>query len=94
MTINPKPGNAHKEMYFTHKGDTLYALLPVWPDNNRILIKDIAVGEGSQVTMLGVEGELKTRKTPKGLAIVLPQLNPTKLPCDFIYTVKVTGVEE
>lgn len=92
MTINPKPGNAHKEMYFTHKGDTLYALLPVWPDSNRILIKDIQLGENSKVTMLGVDGELKSRKTPKGLVVTLPRLNPTKLPCDYIYTVRVTKV--
>ena len=90
MTLEPKPGNAHKELYFTKKADTIYGLLPVWPDSGKIEIRDIEVSSDTKVTMLGVDGELKFAKTAKGIEVILPQLNPTKLPCKDIFTLKVT----
>ena len=90
MTLEPKPGNAHKELYFTKKGNTIYGLLPVWPDSGKIEIRDIEISDMTKITMLGVEGQVKFAKTAKGIEVILPQLNPTKLPCKNIFTLKIT----
>ena len=93
VTLNPKPGNAHKQLYFTQKEQTLYGLMPVWPSSGKIEIRELEVSSNSKVTLLGVEGDLQYTKTTKGVEITLPQLNPTRLPCKDIFTLKITQIK-
>jgi len=93
MAKYPKEGQARKECYFTANGDTVYALITVLPDSGTFTIEDITLGAGSNVTMLGVDGALKVAKSGKGIEIELPRLNPSKLPCEHVFVLKMTKVE-
>jgi alpha-L-fucosidase len=93
MAKYPREGQARKECYFTAKGDTVYAMITVLPDNGRFEIDDIELGKDSKVTMLGVDRLLKTKKRGNGIVVTLPTLNPSKLPCEHVYTLKLTSVK-
>jgi hypothetical protein len=63
------------------------------PDSGVFTIKDIALSADSTVTMLGFDGELKTSAVDGGLAVELPRFNPSTLPCQHIFTLKLTSVQ-
>ena len=90
MAKYPKEGQARKECYFTAKADTVYAAITVLPDSGRFQIDDITLGAGSKVAMLGVDGELKATKVGNGIVVDLPRLNPSKLPCEHVFVLKMT----
>ncbi|MBL6829442.1 MAG: alpha-L-fucosidase [Puniceicoccaceae bacterium] len=93
MAKYPRDGQARKECYFTAKDDTVYAMITRLPDSGVFTIKDIALGADSTVTMLGFDGELKTTAVDDGLAVELPRFNPSTLPCQHVFTLKLTSVQ-
>ncbi len=90
MAKCPREGQARKECYFTAKGDAVYAMIPVLPDSGSFEIRDIELSEGSEVIMLGVDGELKVTQSGTGIVVELPKLNPSKLPCNHVFTLRLT----
>lgn len=93
MAKYPKDGQARKECYFTAKGDTVYAMITELPDEDEFEIKDIELSKDSKITMLGVDGELEWEKEGSGIEVELPRLNPSKLPCNHVFTLKITNVK-
>jgi alpha-L-fucosidase len=93
MAKYPKEGQARKECYFTAKGDTVYALITELPDAGKFLLKDIVLSAESSITMLGVERDLNVMKRAGGVEVELPRLNPSKLPCNHVFTLKITHVK-
>ena len=89
LTLEPKPGNAVKELYFTAKDNQLYALMPSWPDSENITIKGIAASQVTEVTMLGTEEKLQYEQVEQGVKVNLPKLLPGKLPSEHIWTLKI-----
>ena len=88
---------------FTVKGDNLYAIAQSWPGDAAI-ITTLATGpaaaakfpdgkapEGkiNSVTMLGHAGKLKFKRDAEGLKVKLP----ADKPCDYAYTLKITGLK-
>ncbi len=92
---SPDQDMARKEVLFTRKGKTLYAICPVFPDGS-LLLKGVQASTDATVVMLdGGEGRnLKWTQTEQGVSIEMPQLNPSKMPCDFAWTFKVSDVNE
>jgi alpha-L-fucosidase len=93
MAKYPRDGQARKECYFTAKDDTVYAMITRLPDSGVFTIKDIALSADSTVTMLGFDGELKTTAVDGGLSVELPRFNPSTLPCQHVFTLKLTSVQ-
>ena len=93
MAKLPKAGQARKECYFTAKGDTVYAMITLIPDSGKFQIDDIELGADSQVTMLGFGDALAVEKKGTGIEVTLPTFNPTRLPCEHIYTLKITSAK-
>jgi alpha-L-fucosidase len=88
---------------FTVKGDDLYAIAQSWPGDTAV-ITTLATGpaaaakfpdgklpEGkiASVTMLGHAGKLKFTQDADGLKVTLP----ADKPCDYAYTLKITGLK-
>jgi alpha-L-fucosidase len=88
---------------FTVKGDDLYAIAQSWPGETAV-ITTLATGpsaaakfpdgklpEGkiASVTMLGHKGNLKFTQDADGLKVTLP----ADKPCDYAYTLKITGLK-
>jgi alpha-L-fucosidase len=92
MTIDPKPGHARKEIWFTCKDHILYAMTPGWPENNTLIIKDVDLSEDFRVSMLGVDKKINTRIDDGQLVLDLSGISINDLPCNYIFSFKVEGV--
>lgn len=91
LTVNPDPGFATKEIFFTRKVNTLYAICPIFPDG-KLVVNDLTLSSDAHITMLGREGELRWQQIDNDVEIVVPHMNPSKMPCDFAYTFKIEGL--
>jgi alpha-L-fucosidase len=91
QTVNPDPGMAVKEVFFTKKGNTLYAILPRLPEKP-IKIKEIPVTASSVVTLLGLDRKLKYEKDGDGIVVTIPALSINEIPFQNAYVLKITDV--
>ncbi len=92
QTIDPEPGMAVKEIFFTAKGSDVYAILPRLPEG-KILIKDVIPGKKTRVTMLGTDKEFRWKKVKDGMQVAVPALLATEVPCEDAYVLKLTEVK-
>ena len=84
-----------KDIRFTTKGPTLYAIALGVPKDGRIVVHSLAKPAGGSgndiaaVSLLGYGGELKWKQTADGLEVTLPDATPNR------YTVglKITGAD-
>src|ERR1039458_341552 len=82
-----------KDIRFTTKGKTLYAIAMGWPDNGKFVIKSLAKTDDSSVNkikrvgLLGYQGKLKFTQTAEGLIVTLPAARLSDLTCSL----KITG---
>jgi alpha-L-fucosidase len=82
-----------KDIRFTTKGRTLYAIALGWPDDGKVVIKSLAGTDDSSVNkikrvgLLGYEGKLKFTQTAEGLTVELPAQKLSDLTCSL----KITG---
>lgn len=86
----PKGDRAVKSAFFTRKPDALYAITPGWPGESLVLT-NIRVPKDTTVTMLGLDGALKTSLDGRTLTITTPALGPGQAPCRDAYVFKITG---
>ena len=82
-----------KEIRFTTKGETLYAIALGWPEDGKLLVRSLAKSEGtdvnkiSKVSLLGFDGNIEWKQTAEGLAVTLPE----KKVSEFTTALKITG---
>eukprot|EP00455_Lapot_gusevi_P009843 TRINITY_DN14421_c0_g1_i7.p1 TRINITY_DN14421_c0_g1~~TRINITY_DN14421_c0_g1_i7.p1 ORF type:complete len:123 (-),score=37.11 TRINITY_DN14421_c0_g1_i7:32-400(-) len=71
----------------------VYAITLVWPSNS-LVVPSVNPTPETTVSLLGVAGLLSWEKNPSGSGIVVswPTLNPTALPCQSAWTLKITNV--
>ncbi|HOW68870.1 MAG TPA: alpha-L-fucosidase [Candidatus Paceibacterota bacterium] len=87
-----KEGRAVKQAFFTRNSNALYAITPGWPGET-LVIRDVTASNNTQVTMLGLSGELKYRTRGKNLEIQIPAVDIDHVPCLHAYAFKMTGAE-
>ena len=78
---------------FTISADrkTIYAFLMNWP-GKELNIKQIKPNDGSKIKMVGLDGYLKWKyDLNTGLTIQLP--DQAKLPCKYVWVLKIEGTE-
>jgi alpha-L-fucosidase len=82
-----------KEIRFTTKGATLYAIALGWPEDGKMLVRSLAKPAGAEVnnitevSLLGYDGKLDWKQTPEGLSVTLPE----KKVSEFTTALKITG---
>jgi alpha-L-fucosidase len=82
-----------RDIRFTTKGRTLYAIALGWPEDGKVVIKSLAktqdagVNQIKRVTLLGHHGKLKFSQTEEGLVVELPAQKISDLACSL----KITG---
>jgi alpha-L-fucosidase len=82
-----------KDIRFTTKGKTLYAIALGWPEEDRFIIRSLAktrdasVNQIKRVELLGGKGELKFTQTADALTVELPAGETNALTCGL----KITG---
>ena len=78
-----------KDIRFTTKGKTLYAIALGWPDDGKVFIKSLAktdaadVNKIERVELLGCKGKLKFTQTAEGLTVALPAQALSDLTCSL-----------
>lgn len=68
QTVDPDLGYAVKEIFFTKKTNTLYVIVPRWPDKE-LVVKDVNITTGAKISILGQKGELNWKNNGKNLII-------------------------
>ena len=82
-----------KDIRFTTKGKTLYAIALGWPEDGQLVVRSLAKPAGEQlnritrVSLLGHKGKLKWTQTPEGLLVTLPAQKPS----EYTAALKITG---
>jgi len=82
-----------KDIRFTTKGKTLYAIALGWPDDGKMVIKSLAKtadpkqNKISKVELLGYKGKLKVDQTADGLVVELPGEKLSDITCSL----RITG---
>ena len=85
-----------RDMRFTVKDGSLYAILFGWPSgSDPAVITSLAAGKPmagkiESVSMLGVDKPLRFTQDAEGLKVVMP--GPIK-PCEHAYVLKITGLQ-
>lgn len=94
QTVRPDSGYAVKEVFFTHKGNDLYAILPQYKIGE-FVIRDIE-STPSGITLLGFDSKLTWRKDGTDIIVELPPMIYGEQPCEYAWTLKLwdaAGVE-
>jgi alpha-L-fucosidase len=86
-------GYTSKDIRFTSHGDTLYATVMHWPDDQSVTITSLATvqpvkGKVEKVEMLGHDGTLQFSQDAEGLKVKFP----AEKPCEYAYALKITGL--
>ncbi|XP_026163933.1 plasma alpha-L-fucosidase [Mastacembelus armatus] len=70
----------------------IFAILLEWPNNGSVILGEPVVTQGQTQVMLLGHGSLKWEPVkPSGLEVVLPQLSFSQMPCQWAWTLKLTG---
>jgi alpha-L-fucosidase len=78
--------SAETTLYFTKKGNDLYAICTKWPEQD-FSIK--GVGKTSSVKMLGYSGKIRYSVQGKNLKITPPTFSPDNIPCEYAWVIKI-----
>lgn len=91
ITLNPDPGYAIKELFFTYneKTNALYLLSPRYPSNKKIILKDAVLPAGAKITFLATKQLLQWKQTGKNVEITLPEYDPEKIKSPYAYAFKI-----
>ena len=79
------PITSETSLFFTEKGDAIYAILTEWEDE--IIIENIS--KVSNVQMLGYNGDIQYSHSGNRLKIKLPLLTPNRIPCQYAWAFRI-----
>lgn len=88
QTLDPEPGYAVREIFFTRKENTVYAIVPKWPKDN-LVIRDMRLSKKAKISLLGTDVDIKFEQDGGDLILDVPCLSPEDLPCKYAYVFKI-----
>ena len=88
QTMNPPQGQAAKELFFTRKGDALYAISPKFP-KGKLTVKGVSPKAGAKVNMLGHSEPLEWKQVGDDLVITPPVVVPGELGFNEAFVFKI-----
>ena len=91
LTVDPDPGFAVKEVFYTYNPTTnsLHAIFPKYPDNRKLVLKDVALPAGTRISFLSTKENLQWKQSGENVEIGLPEYNPNKIGSPYAYAVKI-----
>ena len=93
LTVDPDPGQAVKEVFFTRNGTDLFAITPRWP-GSKLVLRDVKVKAGATVSLLGQEGNLKWKQDGANLVITVPSVNPDTMQGMYAHVFRISGIRD
>ncbi len=93
LTVDPDPGYAVKEVFYTYNrsSNSLYAIFPKYPDNKKLVLKDITLPAGTKISFLSTKENLQWKQLGKNIEISLQEYNPNKIRSPYGYAVRIDG---
>ncbi len=93
ITVDPDPGFAVKEVFYTYNAATnsLYAILPKYPDNKEIVLQGINLPADANIHFLSTKEKLNWKTDGNNTVITLPEYNPNKIKAPYAYALKVSN---
>jgi alpha-L-fucosidase len=80
LTLHPAPGDARKEILFTRKAGTLYAILPLYPAG-KLTLRDLQFRKGARVSLLGSgHTNLAWTQASTDVVVTVPVIGDGELP--------------
>ncbi len=91
LTVDPDPGFAVKEVFYTYNPGTnsLYAIFPKYPDNKKLVLKDILLPAGTPISLLSTKENLSWKQIGNNIEISLAEYNPNKIKSPYAFAVKI-----
>jgi alpha-L-fucosidase len=91
LTVDPDPGYAVKEAFFTYNttSNSLYAIFPKYPDNNQLVLQNITLPAGTKLSFLSTKENLLWKQEGQNLVVTLPTYNPNKIKAPYAYALKI-----
>ncbi len=92
QTVDPEPGYAVKELFFTQNGKDYFAITPKLPGKN-LAIKDFKPKSGTKVTLLATGENVSWKQSGPDMILTIPEFSPnTMIPEDrYAYVFKISG---
>ncbi|MDN5211353.1 alpha-L-fucosidase [Fulvivirgaceae bacterium BMA12] len=75
LTVDPEPGYAAKEIFFTQKAGNLYLITPKWP-SEELVVRDVNATRASKITLLSTNQALSWENKGNDLVIKMPAFDP------------------
>lgn len=93
QTVNPEPGYAVKEIFYTYnpKTNSLYAIFPKYPTDNRLVLKGIQLPQTVIPTLLDTKEALRKEVNGANTILWLPAYDPNKFKAPYAFAVKIPG---
>jgi len=92
LTVAPDPGMAVKEIFFTRKGQDLYAITPDYP-GDKLVIREVQPGSATKIRLLGYDRDLKWSAKNNAITVELPNLMTNPLRHQHAFAFRITGVK-
>lgn len=91
QTIDPEPGYAVKELFFTQTTDAHYVISPKWPGKT-LTIKDLKISKDTEISFLATGEILKWENSGKDIIIEIPEYQPNKMKAsdNYAYAFKIS----
>ncbi len=94
ITLDPDPGYAVKEVFYTYNANSndLFALFPKYPNNGKLLLKDLQLPGGTTVSFLSTKEKVNWKQVGTDIEIELPAYDPNKIKNAAAYAIKISNV--
>ncbi len=93
ITVDPDPGYAVKEVFYTYNptANNLYAILPRYPQNRKMVLKDIQLPVGTKLDLLSTGQSLLWKQTGANVEVQLPEYNPSSMKAPWAWVIRIKG---
>ncbi|SHJ37961.1 Alpha-L-fucosidase C-terminal domain-containing protein [Arenibacter nanhaiticus] len=91
QTVDPEPGFAVKELFFTQNEEAYFAIAPRWA-NGELLIRNFSPKRDTQIVLLATGETISWKKSGKDMKLIMPSYDPnTMKPSDeYAYVFKIS----
>ena len=91
-------GHTFSLLFFSYTrakdNSAVYAIVLEWPENDLLNLGSPKPGRDTKVTWLGYRDPIEWKTTTGGgIALVLPRISMTKIPCQYAWVFKLTGLQ-
>ncbi len=93
LTVNPDPGYAVKEIFYTYNPTTnsLYAILPKYPSDNKLVIRDMQLPTSTDIQFLSTKQKIQWKQNGSNVEITLPAYDPNAIKSPYAYVLKINN---